>query len=299
MMREWVDIDCEQLKKKIYQRVYYLQSKRDSIEKNCSSQKNHPKPQLFKSKLLEKLLLLSCFVFLLSESRKFYIYFRFDELSAFILPLLVEVLIFSMALRRGVAPKILVILLFLFNTLSFSFYSVLDYQFKAQEIENSKLNINNLKNSKLKLDQEYKKLAEDLGVQREIYNQAIKNRFISKANKNYQPLIKSLSKRMSKNRLEIRDINHKLAQNQNLSSVEVVLAGTIVQNLKSWVPSAPKLSKNESSEVLEQTEHVDDTNVLQMPGLIPVENESNEVLLEDKPAEVVNLLEYNADKKAS
>ena len=32
---------------------------------------------------------------------------------------------------------------------------------------------------------------------------------------------------MSKNRLEIRDINHKLVEKQNLSSVEVVLAGTI------------------------------------------------------------------------
>jgi cell division protein FtsB len=185
------------LKRKIYQRIYYLVSN-DKIFRKISHRNFFRHKWSTNSNILFNLpLIIIISSYLIYESQKFFIHFGFERFWAITLPLTIEMVILRLSLESGLKSKFLAYMLIFFNSISFSYYSYQVYCSKVEKINKAKIYNANLDKRRSKLDLEIKDLKAELEKMNSVYRVSLSKGYISSSAKGIFPRIKSLERQLS------------------------------------------------------------------------------------------------------
>jgi hypothetical protein len=248
-LNAWNEIDDSALKKKIYNKVYYIEKKNkesgdtrgiETVSNNINTdglgtgEDFVDTPQIFNHK--QKLstlsyaylaVIVSTLLFLMSESRLFYLSYGFSQFNSVLLPVLVEACILLLSIGSDLRSKVLMVLLVLYNIVSFSFYTVGEYEKEVLSINQNIVKLGLFMEEKGMLQKEYESIEVELSKSRNLYESAVKNKYVTRANELYLPRIASLEGRFKEVSLNYTALNKKISNINDSKSKKSLLVGVI------------------------------------------------------------------------
>jgi hypothetical protein len=245
----WNEIDDSALKKKIYNKVYYIEKKSKesgdkveietvsnnvNTEDSCIVEGLVDTSQIFNHKQKFSTLsyaylavIVSTLLFLMSESRLFYLSYGFSQFNSVLLPVLVEACILLLSIGNDLRSKLLMVLLVLYNIVSFSFYTVGEYEKEVLSIDQNIVKLGLFMEEKGMLQKEYDSIEAELSKSRNLYETAVKNKYVTRANELYLPRIASLEGRFKEVLLSYKALTKKISNINDLKSKKTLLVGVI------------------------------------------------------------------------
>lgn len=241
LWNEFTDIT---VKKKIYNKVYYFEKKnmKDVEIVNTSSVTNldsggkvisvndTPQIPIHKPKNINfvyTFVVIISLIFLMNESRMFYETHGFSKINSFVLPVLVELSIMLLAIQKEFRSRLLMVLLIIFNVISFSFFTFEQYEQSTSDITAIINRINILKEQKRNLENAIIANSKSLIDTNKLYKKSINTKYITRANSYFLPRIKKLEQQENVLRNNLFDNNQELARLKVNRSKESIIIGYI------------------------------------------------------------------------
>lgn len=204
-INEFIQIKDQSIREKIYFKIRY-----NYLKNNCSivdnvtyikrentdnraSQKIILKPIL----LVKAFICLAIFTFLASESVYFYRQMGLQIIFSYLLPIVLELSVFFLFLKKDIISKIALSLIIIFNIFTFSTKTI-DLDKKNLEIKKNEIvRAEELRKIKLQKENNLTILENDLTRYRALYADLVKNGYFKKATETLLPEIIRIEKRIN------------------------------------------------------------------------------------------------------
>lgn len=231
-INEFIEIKDQAIRERIYFKIRY-----NYLKGNCSIidnvtyiKRENANDRIFQGKtsepmsLIKLFICLAIFVFLANESVYFYQQMGIQIIFTYLLPIVLELSVFFLFLKKDILSKIVLGLIIAFNIFTFSTKTI-DLDKKSLEIKKIESERKeDLRNFKLRKENNLASLENDLARYRALYADLIKNGYFKKAAESLHPEIIRIEKK-------IIDSNNTLPILNNAKISTSTLDYNIVKNI--------------------------------------------------------------------
>ena len=223
-IKAYQELKDEILKGQIYNRARYLASKAGATpeyvpEKQDILPDNKPPTSNLKETTtkvsigtdhimirLRLILLASIFIFLTSESVKFYEQFDVLPFYKYFIPVMIEASILLLSLKKTMATRILLVILVIFNSVTFAYKSIDTDRNLKQSRKNAELKNTFMKLEKDKIDQRITLLEKEIKDASGKFDELVSKKYFTRSEVIYGPIIASKNEELKKLRTQSTSI---------------------------------------------------------------------------------------------